>query len=173
MMQHRGDSAAALGMLHPSKPKEISDFGYVEQHQQQRMQQQQQPHQESHSHQSLCLAPAEIYEHIADGGQAKSRNSWLKEVVLGIMAGAFIGFGFATCMIAAGQVSAWDGGGGGSCCRLQAMLHGLQSLLCAVANSTTAMFCALASLLVMCPAALIQVSCSFEEPGLQLSDSTP
>lgn len=53
------------------------------------------------------------------------------------------------------------------------MLHGLQSLLCAVANSTTAMFCALASLLVMCPAALIPVSCSFEEPGLQLSDSTP
>lgn len=56
-------------------------------------------------HHNLCLSPAEIYEHVAGGGQAKQRNSWLKEVVLGIMAGGFIGFGFATCMIAAGQVS--------------------------------------------------------------------
>lgn len=58
---------------------------------------------DSHA-QRTCLNPAEIYDHIADGGQAKHRNSFLKEVVLGIMAGAFIGFGFATCMIAAGQV---------------------------------------------------------------------
>jgi formate/nitrite transporter FocA (FNT family) len=37
-------------------------------------------------------------------GEAKPRNSLLKEMVLGFLAGTFIGFGFSTCMIAAGQV---------------------------------------------------------------------
>ena len=45
-------------------------------------------------------------------GEAKHRNSWMKEIVLGFMAGAFICFGFATCMIAAGQVRSQQGQNG-------------------------------------------------------------
>ncbi|WIA22109.1 hypothetical protein OEZ85_004451 [Tetradesmus obliquus] len=42
---------------------------------------------------------------MADGGSDKTRNSVLRESVLGILAGCFIGFGFSTCMLAAGQLS--------------------------------------------------------------------
>eukprot|EP00878_Enallax_costatus_P003944 GHUV01004165.1.p1 GENE.GHUV01004165.1~~GHUV01004165.1.p1 ORF type:complete len:364 (+),score=79.37 GHUV01004165.1:278-1369(+) len=63
---------------------------------------------QAHGHdehpQRHCLVPQEIYDHIADGGAAKHKNSLLKEVVCGVMAGCFIGFGFSTCMIAAGQI---------------------------------------------------------------------
>jgi len=52
----------------------------------------------------MCPSPT------LSAGQAKHRNSWMKEIVLGFMAGAFICFGFATCMIAAGQVSAMPEG---------------------------------------------------------------
>lgn len=116
MVQSRCDSAAALNMMPAADTKAI---GFeINEHDLQQALAQQQPQQcppptgsssatpDSHdSHaQRTCLNPAEIYDHIADGGQAKHRNSFLKEVVLGIMAGVFIGFGFATCMIAAGQV---------------------------------------------------------------------
>jgi formate/nitrite transporter FocA (FNT family) len=37
-------------------------------------------------------------------GAAKLENSFLREVVLGVMAGAYIGFGFSLCMLCAGQV---------------------------------------------------------------------
>lgn len=64
-------------------------------------------HQQGHDDhpQRVCLAPKEIYEHVADGGAAKANSSILKELVMGVMAGCFIGFGFSTCMIAAGQLS--------------------------------------------------------------------
>eukprot|EP00878_Enallax_costatus_P026367 GHUV01028297.1.p1 GENE.GHUV01028297.1~~GHUV01028297.1.p1 ORF type:complete len:115 (+),score=23.68 GHUV01028297.1:1449-1793(+) len=52
----------------------------------------------------ICLLPMEIYEHIADGGEAKPHGSFLRELMLGLIAGAFICFGYTTCMIAAGQV---------------------------------------------------------------------
>lgn len=42
-------------------------------------------------------------------GAVKPENSLLRESVLGILAGAFVGFGFSTCMIAAGQVSFFQG----------------------------------------------------------------
>jgi hypothetical protein len=102
-MQSRCDSAAGLSMLGALKQKEIS-YEYsqdAQQHHTQQCHQQQDAH---HSHQRFCLQPAEIYEHIVEGGEGKQRNSWMKEIILGIMAGAFICFGFATCMIAAGQV---------------------------------------------------------------------
>jgi hypothetical protein len=38
-------------------------------------------------------------------GAAKLRGSLLREVVLGVLAGAYIGFGFSLCMLCAGQVS--------------------------------------------------------------------
>lgn len=110
MVQSRCDSAAALDMMPIQKcgpsAYEIQEHtlqALAQPHYQQRVpqQQQQDPH---HAYQRMCLNPAEIYDHVADGGQAKHRSSWLKELVLGIMAGVFIGFGFATCMIAAGQV---------------------------------------------------------------------
>lgn len=111
MVQSRCDSAAALDMLHQQhQPKgkafEIDEHDLQALAQPQHLQQQpQQQHSDPHhSHQRMCLNPAEIYGHVAEGGEAKHRNSWLKEVILGILAGAFIGFGFATCMIAAGQV---------------------------------------------------------------------
>lgn len=90
-------------MLGPLKHKEISyEYNHdAHQHHAQQCQQQQDAH---HSHQRFCLQPAEIYEHIVEGGEGKHRNSLIKEVILGILAGAFICFGFATCMIAAGQV---------------------------------------------------------------------
>ncbi|WIA42546.1 hypothetical protein OEZ86_008528 [Tetradesmus obliquus] len=65
---------------------------------------QQQAHGHGHANRN-CLVPQEIYDHIAEGGEAKPRNSLLKEMVLGFLAGTFIGFGFSTCMIAAGQLS--------------------------------------------------------------------
>lgn len=100
-MQARGDSASALNMLPALKGKNM-DVYYDKRHSPEpRDSQQQQQHS---SAQRMCLAPAEIYEHIADVGQEKQANSWMKEVVLGILAGAFIGFGFTTCLIAAGQV---------------------------------------------------------------------
>jgi hypothetical protein len=114
MVQSRCDSAAALNMM-PAAHCKATGFE-ITQHDLQQALAQQQPQQcppptgapaagshDAHA-QRMCLNPAEIYDHIADGGQAKHRNSFLKELVLGILAGVFIGFGFATCMIAAGQV---------------------------------------------------------------------
>lgn len=104
-MQSRGDSAAALDMLPALKGKEKGLCYAIDQQQQQQQAPSQLPQQHSHQSMSLCLSPADIYTHVAEGGEGKGRNSWLKEVVLGITAGAFISFGFSTCMIAAGQVS--------------------------------------------------------------------
>lgn len=50
-----------------------------------------------------CTSPASQRQRNA--GAVKPRNSLLRELVLGVLAGAFIGFGFSTCMLAAGQVS--------------------------------------------------------------------
>jgi len=59
-----------------------------------------------------CLAAA------ATAGEAKGNGSCLREVVLGVLAGCFIGFGFSTCMLAAGQVrpaaTGWVGQHGSS-----------------------------------------------------------
>lgn len=48
----------------------------------------------------LCCLPSS-----PRSGAVKPRNSLLRELVLGVLAGAFIGFGFTTCMLAAGLVS--------------------------------------------------------------------
>jgi hypothetical protein len=108
MVQSRCDSAAALDMMPHQKggpsAYEIQEHTLQALTQPHHQQQAPQQHDSHHAYQRMCLNPAEIYNHVADGGQAKHRNSWLKELVLGIIAGVFIGFGFATCMIAAGQV---------------------------------------------------------------------
>lgn len=51
------------------------------------------------------LLPQEVYEQVAKEGSCKLQGSLLREAVLGFMAGVFISHGYATCMIAAGQLS--------------------------------------------------------------------
>lgn len=61
-MVSRGDSAAGLAMLGAVKGKLAygDDFGHEAAPQQQ--------HDTHHSHQRMCLLPAEIYDHVVDGG---------------------------------------------------------------------------------------------------------
>lgn len=53
---------------------------------------------------SVALSPAEIYSHIADAGAVKPSNSFLRELVLTVLAGIYIGFGFSLCMSIGGQI---------------------------------------------------------------------
>lgn len=50
-------------------------------------------------------APREIYEHIVEAGAAKGKQSINNMVTLGLLAGAYIGFGFSACMVAGGQMT--------------------------------------------------------------------
>lgn len=58
-----------------------------------------------HVHASVRLEPAEIYHHVADAGAAKLKNSVVKEITMGVLAGCYIALGFSLCMLAGGQLS--------------------------------------------------------------------
>lgn len=54
---------------------------------------------------STRLEPPEIYHHVADAGAAKLKNSLVKEITMGVLAGSYIALGFSLCMLVGGQLS--------------------------------------------------------------------
>lgn len=56
-------------------------------------------------------------------GDAKRQGPLLRELVLGLLAGCFIGFGYSTCMIAAGQVRTYAACCLALCCLCHSCMH--------------------------------------------------
>jgi formate/nitrite transporter FocA (FNT family) len=52
-----------------------------------------------------ALVPKELYEHIVEAGVVKSRWRLDRHIVMGLIAGFYIGFSFTVCMVIGGQVS--------------------------------------------------------------------
>ncbi len=52
-----------------------------------------------------CLVPKELYEHIVEAGATKAKWRLDKQVVMGLLAGFYIGFSFTFMMVIGGQVS--------------------------------------------------------------------
>jgi formate/nitrite transporter FocA (FNT family) len=48
--------------------------------------------------------PKELYEHIVEAGVVKSRWRLDRHIVMGLLAGFYIGFSFTVCMVIGGQV---------------------------------------------------------------------
>lgn len=63
-------------------------------------------HANAHAHPPAAFySPKEIFEHVVEAGASKATQSLNNLVALGVLAGAYIGFGFALCMIAGGQMT--------------------------------------------------------------------
>ncbi|GBF89071.1 transporter yrhG [Raphidocelis subcapitata] len=53
---------------------------------------------------SLILTPAEVYAECAHHGEEKAQFGWLKLLVLSVIAGCYVGFGFTICLMVGGNV---------------------------------------------------------------------
>ncbi|KAI8470801.1 MAG: Formate/nitrite transporter-domain-containing protein [Monoraphidium minutum] len=52
----------------------------------------------------MVLTPPEIYEECVRHGEDKARMGWLKLLVLTVLAGCYIGFGFSLCLVVGGNI---------------------------------------------------------------------
>ena len=55
---------------------------------------------------SLILTPAEVYAECAHHGEEKARFGWLKLLVLSVVAGCYVGFGYTICLMVGGNLGA-------------------------------------------------------------------